>query len=411
MNSGKMQEFNKLTFFKQFVVNKLNYEQLEDLVIYFSTSIIEKETEEEILWDLVKTCISKLGFEDCVIYLLDENNELHQKAAHGPKNPKGFDIYEPIAIKLGEGITGTVAKTRKAEIVTNTSEDPRYIIDDQMRLSEIAVPIMAGDKLLGVIDSEHSEPNFFNEYHLKLLNAFASICGIKLLNVRKEKALSEEQEKLFQIERELIDLRVKALKSQMNPHFIFNALNAIQFFITRNDKKSALKYLSTFSKLLRQYLDHLDKEYIGLEAELRILKGYLLLQQLRYGDKLEFMVEADEELFQYFIPSLVIQLSVEDIVERNILQNTGKGWLQVYFEKQNSAQLKVTITMSANQINQSERDMSQSYRIDKISWDQHIDMLNKLKNAHIEKNISVKVNGDEITTKFELIVPLKTDDN
>lgn len=389
------------------MVDKLNFKQLEDLVIYFSTSIIEKETEEEILWDLVKTCISKLGFEDCVIYLLDENNELHQKAAHGPKNPRGFDIYEPIAIKLGEGITGTVAKTRKAEIVCNTSEDPRYIMDDQMRLSEIAVPIMAGDKLLGVIDSEHSEPNFFNHYHLKLLNAFASICGIKLLNVRKEKVLAEEQEKLFQVERELIDLRVKALKSQINPHFIFNALSAVQYFITKNDKKNALKYLSTFSKLLRQYLDHLDKEFIGMESELKILKDYLLLQQLRYGDKLEFHIRADDELFHYLLPSLVIQLTVEDIVERNILQNTGKGWLQVTFKMLNPHELKAIISMRSSQVNQSERDMSESYRGDKISWDQHIEVLNKLKKMDIDKHVSVHVNGDDITTQIELVVPLK----
>jgi len=385
-------------------VNKLSFEQLEDLIINFSTSIIDKETEDEIVWSLAKTCISKLGFEDCVIYLVDDKSQkLHQRAAYGPKNPKAFDIYEPIEIQLGEGITGSVAETGEPEIVNNTSKDKRYIVDDQSRMSEIAVPIMVGEKVLGVIDSEHSQPNYFHEYHLKILKAFASICGIKLLNVRKEKDLAEEQAKLLQIERELIDLRVKALKSQMNPHFVFNALSAVQFFITNNEKKDALKYLSVFSKLLRNYLEHLDKDFISVYEEVKILKQYLELQQLRYSDRLEFSLKVDDQLENYMIPSLVLQLTAEEIVERNMIENRGDANLLLELRLVDKKSMRANFLMKSKKTGDKREE---SYRSEKFSWENHIDLLNKLKQAGIEKNIFTEEKEGEIAIKFELSVPL-----
>ncbi|MEM6964875.1 MAG: histidine kinase, partial [Bacteroidota bacterium] len=74
----------------------------------------------------------------------------------------------------------------------------------------------------------------------------------------------------------------QALKTQMNPHFVFNALNAIQYFILSDDKKSAVKYLSIFSKLLRYHLKYYEAETVALGEELQMLEWYLQLQKLRY---------------------------------------------------------------------------------------------------------------------------------
>lgn len=82
-------------------------EQFEDILVYFSKSLLGKQNEEDILWDFAKNCIAKLGFLDCVIYLINEDNKfLSQKAAYGPKNPKGNTLYNPVEISLGQGITG-----------------------------------------------------------------------------------------------------------------------------------------------------------------------------------------------------------------------------------------------------------------------------------------------------------------
>jgi putative methionine-R-sulfoxide reductase with GAF domain len=214
-------------------------ESFEDILVYFSKSLMGKENEEDILWDVAKNCIAKLGFVDCVVYLVNHNNVLIQKAAYGPKNPKERTLYNPVEIPIGQGITGAVAKTRQAELVVDTSQDPRYIEDDDNRLSEICVPITYEDHLYGVIDCEHPKKGFFTERHLKMLSAIASICAIKIKSVRANMELLEKQEKLFQIREEMMELKLKALNSQLNPHFIFNSLNAIQYFITAQKTKLA----------------------------------------------------------------------------------------------------------------------------------------------------------------------------
>ncbi len=173
--------------------------EIESTIHYFSSSLFGKNTVDEILWDITKNCIGRLGFVDCVIYLLDEERQvLVQKAAFGNKNPREFEIYEPIEIQLGQGIVGAVAQTGQPELVTDTSRDSRYIADDAYRMSEIAVPMVYEGKVLGVIDSEHPETGFFTQRHLSILQTIASLGANKIIRSmageEKEKALKLQLE-------------------------------------------------------------------------------------------------------------------------------------------------------------------------------------------------------------------------
>lgn len=296
----------------------MNNDQFEDILIYFSKSLLGKENEEEILWDLAKNCIAKLGFVDCVVYLLDDELEvLVQKAAYGPKNPKDYSLHNPVAIPLGTGITGTVAESRVAEIIPDTSLDNRYIVDDDQRLSEICVPIYHEDVVYGVIDCEHPEREFFTKQHLKMLAAIASIAAIKMKNVRSQKALRDEQAYLLAIKEEMMNLKLQALNSQLNPHFVFNALNSIQYYVTAEDKKSALEYLSTFSKLVRFNLSHLGTEVVLLEDELKMLQWYLKLQKMRYDEHLEYHINVNDQvgIWDAMIPATLVQTLMDNIIE------------------------------------------------------------------------------------------------
>lgn len=154
-------------------------------ISYFSTTLHNKVSIDEVLWDITKNIIEKLGFCDCVIYVYNANkNILVQSAAFGSKNPDGTTIYNRIEIPVGDGIVGYVAKHKEAVIVQDTSKDPRYIVDDEPRLSEICVPIFINDKLYGIIDSEHPEKGFFNETHLHLLTIIATLCAQKIKDIR-----------------------------------------------------------------------------------------------------------------------------------------------------------------------------------------------------------------------------------
>ena len=214
--------------------------EIERAINYFATSLVHQHTVDEILWDVTKNCISRLKFVDCVIYMVDEEKKvLIQKAAYGPKNPRSFEIFQPIEIPVGKGIVGSVAKIGKAEIIRDTTKDKRYITDDDVRLSEITVPIISEDKVIGIIDAEHPEKNFFKPKHLRILTKIAALCAGKINKVEIEEAFRKTEFQLMENNRKIAETKLLALRLQMNPHFIFNSLTAINNFILNNDAEHA----------------------------------------------------------------------------------------------------------------------------------------------------------------------------
>ena len=125
--------------------------ETEQAINYFASSLSEQQTVEKILWDVAKNCIGRLHFEDCVVYLMDEEkNVLIQKAAHGPKSPREFEITRPIGNRTRQRNSRKRSiKRQKPEIIPDTTKDPRYIVDDERRYSEISVPIVSGRKGFG----------------------------------------------------------------------------------------------------------------------------------------------------------------------------------------------------------------------------------------------------------------------
>lgn len=172
------------------VISQLGLEGMQKLYIlnYFATSLFDKNSINEILWDVTENCITKLQLEDCVIYLLDNKEEkLIQKAAHGNKKNTDRKIAHPIIIPIGKGIVGNVAGSGVPEIVNNTNKDTRYILDDLKRRSEMAVPIFSDGKVIGVIDSEHSEKNFFTKNHLHQFQFIALLLEKKITHIIKNR--------------------------------------------------------------------------------------------------------------------------------------------------------------------------------------------------------------------------------
>lgn len=146
-----------------------------------ATSLYAQSTLEDVFWTVAKNCIDLLHFKDCVVYVVQaDRGMLVQKAAAGPKSIEPYQIFNPIEIPLGKGIVGTVAQTGKPEIIRNTAKDPRYIIDDQVRFSEIAVPVFIEGRVFGVIDSEDHRKNFYSRWHLTMLKGIAAICSSKI---------------------------------------------------------------------------------------------------------------------------------------------------------------------------------------------------------------------------------------
>jgi len=315
--------------------------EVEEVTNYFNQLMSAKETEDELLWDVARQCISKLNFEDCVIYLKDKkNNILIQKAAWGPKviivenDPlRKQVILSPIEIPVGKGIVGTVAKTGIAEIIPDVTKDPRYILDDAQRCSEISVPIIYENHVLGVIDSESSHLNYYNQWHLQILTDIALHCAERIVKLRADKSLQKNKIQLLQTRQKLAEERLTALRSQMNPHFIFNSLNSIQQFILKGDVESANKYLSQFSRLIRLVLQYSEANFITLDEEIDMLHLYLSLEKTRFGDSFEYNIYLEEsiDVDEIKIPNLMVQPFVENAIWHGLMHKEGNGKVEIHF--------------------------------------------------------------------------------
>ena len=327
--------------------------EVEKVTNYFNRLMSATETEDELLWDVARQCISKLNFEDCVIYLKEKkNNILIQKAAWGPKvimvenDPlQKQAIFSPIEIPMGKGIVGSVAKTGIAEIIPDVTKDPRYILDDAQRCSEITVPIIYGNEVLGIIDSESSHFNYYTPWHLQILTDIALHCAERIVKLRADKSLQKNKIQLLQTRQKLAEERLTALRSQMNPHFIFNSLNSIQQFILKGDVESANKYLSQFSRLIRLVLQYSETNFITLDEEIDMLHLYLSLEKTRFGDSFEYNIYLEETLDvdEIKIPNLMVQPFVENAIWHGLMHKKGNRKIGIHFSLSDERTLQCEI--------------------------------------------------------------------
>jgi putative methionine-R-sulfoxide reductase with GAF domain len=308
--------------------------EIEQVINYFAYSLSGLHSVDDVLWDVVKTCISQLGFQDCVIYLFNKDRTvLIQKAAYGPKNIDYTEIYNRVEVLPGSGIVGHVAVTGIPEIIHDTSKDPRYIVDDANRLSEIAVPLIGSNGIIGVIDSEHPDPGFYNNRHLQILTAIGNMVVNKTEQLLAEANSHNKEIEMAMLQRDVATLQLTATRAQMNPHFIFNALNSVQQYILQGNTDEANKYLSRFSRLQREILNHCDKSFIPLQKEIEMLRIYLQLEQLRFNGSFDFEISSDNGLDseEVKIPPMILQPFVENAIWHGLMPKQGHRQVTIGF--------------------------------------------------------------------------------
>ena len=150
---------------------------------------------------------------------------------------------------------------------------------------------------------------------------------------RQNKLLSAKSE----IEKQLSASQLTALRSQMNPHFVFNALNSVQDYIMNNRKELAGNYLGLFADLMRKYLNHSQEEELLLEEEIETLEMYLELEKVRFEETLTYEVDVDPEIDPAFVkmPAMLVQPFVENAIKHGLLHQSGERKLYVGFHKTN----------------------------------------------------------------------------
>lgn len=172
----------------------------------------------------------------------------------------------------------------------------------------------------------------------KLWFKFVFICGVLLLilitsgsiikNIRKK---SREKNQRLQLEKNVLELEQKALRLQMNPHFIFNSLNSIQGLIASNNNKDARLSLSRFSKLMRQTLENSRESFITVEDEISMLKNYLDLEKHTHNNKFDYQIAVSDDAIEELIPPLLIQPFVENAIIHGVVPKEKGGIIKINF--------------------------------------------------------------------------------
>ncbi|SMC33890.1 histidine kinase [Cellulophaga tyrosinoxydans] len=140
-------------------------------------------------------------------------------------------------------------------------------------------------------------------------------------------------------------LALKSLRSQMNPHFIFNALNSVNNFIAKSDERSANRYLTEFSTLMRAVLENSEEDFIPLTKELELLELYTKLEHSRFPEKFDYEITLDEhiDVDAYQIPPMLLQPYIENAIWHGLRYKDEKGFLKIDIKEINKNSIEISI--------------------------------------------------------------------
>ncbi len=210
-----------------------------------------------------------------------------------------------------------------------------------------------------------------------------------------------------------MQIKIQSLRSQMNPHFIFNSLNSVNNFISKNDERSANKYLSDFSKLMRTVLKNSDLDFVSLESEIETLRLYLELEHFRFGNKFTYALTIDESIEpnQVQIPPMLVQPYIENAIWHGLRYKEDKGELLVRFYLE-GGHLFCTILdngigrRKSSELKTSNQKQQQSTGIKNTK--ERIELLNKMYKTKLQIRIEdLEQNGEALGTKVLISLPYK----
>lgn len=171
---------------------------------------------------------------------------------------------------------------------------------------------------------------------LTFLGLIALIFKFRLNQVRTK---AKQEKAILELDKKLLQLEQKALQLQMNPHFIFNALNSIQSLISQKDHKTARYQLAKFSKLMRRILENSRDQAISIEQEIETLRQYLSLEKFSRGNSFDFNISTadDLEIEEIQIPPMIIQPFVENAIIHGVAHLENEGKIDIKFIPENEA--------------------------------------------------------------------------
>ena len=242
-------------------------------------------------------------------------------------------------LDLFTSLEDTIQTRRRRLESSNSKEGLQNLLQLQMLKKEKEISQNAINSLIKE-DALKEEVLTTSRWAIGLLLGLILIglgAGIYILKISKQRRIANQQ------------LALRSLRSQMNPHFIFNALNSVNSFISENDQRSANKFLSSFSRLMRLVMENSEYNFIPLQKELEILKIYVELEHFRFKDQFEFDIKVDELIDEddFTLPPMLIQPYIENAIWHGLRYKKESGKLLLELNQKND---NLLVTISDNGI-------------------------------------------------------------
>ncbi|WP_299226765.1 histidine kinase [uncultured Psychroserpens sp.] len=273
---------------------------------YFEKSIQEANEKEDLV--VKKDATKKLS-------------DVHFDAGNYEEAKVAFEAYKDVVDEL---------YIKREQELSQADRFRRNIIEKQNRITSLE----SDRQLTNSLISERNKNQQLIIYSLITGMLLLVVIGFFMFKYIKQQRLANNL------------LALKSLRSQMNPHFIFNALNSVNSFIAINDERTANKYLSDFSHLMRAVLENSEEDFIPLEKEIELLELYTKLEHFRFQDKFDYSITIDNAIpiSEYQIPPMLLQPYIENAVWHGLRYKKQKGHLNISIEKKNTTEITITVS-------------------------------------------------------------------
>lgn len=319
----------------------LETNQIDSAEKYYSKSLRtfeEKTTKQEVppmvYGGLGELKMKQADFPSAIVFF--------KKSIKGSEERKHTELIVQTQVLLAEALFKNGDFKEAYEILNEYQASAQRLdsVNDISKVSEIEEKYKNAEKEVEIVRLKTEELQTRNSVQKSnMLALFLAIFALivifaTLLFIRRRK--QKERLKELDLNRKISDMKLVALRSQMNPHFIFNCINTTQNFVLHSEKEAAYDYLSKFAKLLRIVLENSDQTFISLEDELKHLRLYIELEQIRFEKKFQFSLDIDPELENgvFEIPSMMIQPFVENSILHGLMNKTeSNGILKIQLKK------------------------------------------------------------------------------
>ena len=281
----------------------------------------------------------------------------------------------------------------------NVSVDGNNILLDNLKAGKHQLIINSAfdydkkNKIAVTINSFRDYSNIIPAFLLFLLISLISFFIARNIIINNKIKAKERREN----EVRMAELELQALRSQMNPHFIFNSLGAILMYVQTNEKKKAEKYLTKFAKLMRMFLESSKAKFISFDQEKKLLKLYLELEKLRFEEKFDYEFKIDERIDAHLLtlPSMLLQPYIENAINHGIYHKAdGKGLVVVHAIPFGS---KVKVVISDNGIGRKKATEIKNNSVKKHKSRATEIIEDRLKVLKKEKNIDISISYEDLT--------------